>query len=443
MDTVLDHAVEEQGYHLLVIGDERDIVPRARELRPGLRTSILCTPQEAHKIARIAAHQRVVVLRDDAPLDDWVAAARFVHAVDPVHRAICYGEEGQEPTALIAADLGLPGHTPDTVRAVDDKRLMRERLAAAGVDETLSIEARSEEEITAFAERAGYPLICKPVRGVGSHGVVRLNGPDDIATALDRVRSGAAGLKSTAVIVEQFHTGEEFSVECMSENGVHLPLCITRKFLADGGFVETGHQLPALLDAQTERAVRESVGAALTALGVRDGASHTELIVTDQGTVRIVETHLRQGGDRIPYLLREARGLDIVTALARQSIGVPSLDELRERLDKPADGPSYAAIWYAMPGVQGEVAEVRGVDEARARPEVRDVVVRTAPGDRLTEIRASAHRPAHVWAVADTPEQALATVREAVAGLTFLVAVPGGAVPGDGVAGDVVPGGAA
>lgn len=410
--------------HLLVVGDERDIVAYARELSPGLRTSVLCTPQEARKSGRAEDHRRVVVLDEHAPAGEWVAAARFVHAVEPVDRVVCYGEAGQTPAAEIALELGLSWHTPQTVRAVDSKKLMRERLAGAGVDDTPCIEAGTAEEIAEFGARVGYPLICKPGKGVGSHGVVRLEGPDGLDGLLAVSRSAAAGLHHTEVLVEPFHEGAEFSVECLSENGEHLALCVTEKHLLPGGFVELGHVLPAPLAAADEHRIVTTVARALDALGIREGASHTEVIVTGE-TVRIVETHLRQGGDRIPYLLREARGVDIVAALARQSIGLPSLGEARSQLEKAAGDTRSAAIWYATPQAPGEIVEVLGADEIRTRPGICDVVVRSGPGDRLEPVTSSGGRPAHVWVVAEGPEEALAAARTAVAGLRFVVAVPG------------------
>ncbi|MFQ6142219.1 hypothetical protein ACLMNJ_03965 [Streptomyces seoulensis] len=181
--------------------------------------------------------------------------------------------------------------------------------------------------------------------------------------------------------------------------------------------MEAGHLLPARLDA--EAAVLGTVTAALDSLGVREGVTHTEVIVTGSGPVRIVETHPRQAGDRIPYLLRDARGGDVVEAPARQSVGLVALAGAREQL--AAAGGSFGAIWYATPPAVGEVVEVRGVDAVRARPGISGVVVRSVQGSRLDAVTSSAARPAHAWT-----EEALELVRRAVADLEFVVVVAGG-----------------
>ncbi|MFJ7629788.1 ATP-grasp domain-containing protein [Streptomyces sp. NPDC097595] len=414
------HEEPSAGNHLLVIGAVRDIVARASKLAPSLATSVLCTAEEAKALPSLAEHFRVIVLPDGAPLEDWSGAARYIHAGRPVNQVLCYGEAGQEPAAAVCSALSLPGHSMETVLAVNRKSLMRDRLAAAGVDDTRSIRVTSPEELASFAARVGYPVICKPSGGVGSQGVVRIDSADELAEGLARALAPALDCAQADVIAEKFHQGEEFSVETISEEGQHLPLCITQKFLIPGGFVELGHQVPASLPSGMEDRIHRTVTAALDALGVRNGATHTEVIVNDQD-VRIIETHLRQGGDRIPYLLQAARDVDMVEALAHQSAGLPALERLSAQLMQPLGDAPFAAIWYALPGRPGRIAEVRGESEAREVAGVRDVVLRRTAGDTLGAVTCSDDRPAYCWAVGATAQLALDAARTGVSKLSFVM----------------------
>ncbi|MEU1087525.1 ATP-grasp domain-containing protein [Streptomyces sp. NPDC005576] len=409
-----------EGGHLLVIGVLRDIVARASELVPSLTTSVLCTADEAKALPRLADHFRVVVLPGDASLADWSGAAAYIHALRPVDRVLCYGEDGQEPAAAVCEALSLSGHARETVLAVNSKRLMRDRLAAAGVDDTLAVRVTSPGELASFAARVGYPVICKPTGGVGSQGVVRIDSADDLAEGLARALAPAPDGTPADVMAEKFHRGQEFSVEAVSEDGQHLPLCVTQKFVIPGGFVELGHQLPAPLPPGAEQQIFRTVAAALDALGVRNGATHTEVIVDGQ-QVRVIETHLRQGGDRIPYLLRAARDVDMVEALARQSAGLSAMGQLRAEIEQPLGEAPFAAIWYAVPDRPGRIAEVRGESEARAVAGVRDVVLRRTAGDTLTAVTCSDDRPAYCWAVGATPELALDAARSGISKLSFVM----------------------
>ncbi|QNP67876.1 ATP-grasp domain-containing protein [Streptomyces genisteinicus] len=406
--------------HLLIVSGGRDLPDRARDALPGLRTTVICRPEVVPRLRSREKIQRLIVLREDAPVEEWVAAARFVHSVDPVHRLTNFTEKDTEKTAAIGLALDLPWHSPRTVRAVADKCAMRRTLADAGVGETLAEVVHDAEGILKVADRSGYPLICKPVRGVASKGVTRVDGPDDIPRALAWGAVGAGDLDSPDLLVEPFLSGEEYSVESVSEDGEHLVVGITRKLSEPDHFVEIGHVVPAPLPDADEDRIASTVRAMLTALGVRTGVTHTEVIVAP-GAVHIVETHLRPAGDEIPELWARVSGVDLIDVVARQAVGIKVLDDVRAALAGGGTEHRSAAIWYACPDAVGEIVSVEGEEEARALEGVVDVEVLREPGKRLKGVTGSFARAAHVCAVGGTPEEALARAREGVRALSFTV----------------------
>ncbi|HEY1621434.1 MAG TPA: ATP-grasp domain-containing protein [Streptosporangiaceae bacterium] len=406
--------------HLLIIGAGNDLPVLARRASPGLRTSVICQQRAVAYLREPERIERLVVLPPAAPPAEWVAAGRYIHAAAPVERIANYTEYDTDKTAAIAEDLGLAAPAAETYRLISDKCAMRSRLAAAGVDDTPAALVRSAAEVREFVARAGYPLICKPVSGVGSRGVSLLAGDADIGAALTRGQAGAVTLDERALMVERCHRGPEYSVEAVSERGRHLVACVTRKYTDPEGFVEIGHVLPAPLAEGARRAIGDTVTAALTALGVRDGITHTEVLL-DGGQVRIIETHLRPGGDRIPAMLARARGIDLENALARQSVGQPVLAGIRRALRWPDRPAGYAAIWYAMPDRAGELVRAGGGDAAAAIAGVREVAVLASPGDQVRAVTMSADRLGYAWATGPSPERALGRARQAVAALRFEV----------------------
>ncbi|MFJ2414305.1 ATP-grasp domain-containing protein [Streptomyces brevispora] len=406
--------------HLLIVSGGRDLPDRARDAWPGLRTTVICRPEVVPRLRSREKIQRLIVLREDAPVDEWVAAARFVNAVDPVDRLTNFTEKDTEKTAAIGLDLGLSWHSPDTVAAVADKYEMRRVLAAAGVDDVTAETVHDAEGIIKVAEKAGYPLICKPVRGVASKGVTRIDGPDGIERALEWGATGAGDLDSAALLVEPYLKGDEYSVESVSEDGEHLVVGITRKISERDHFVEVGHVVPAPLPDADEESIRTVVGDMLRALGVQQGVTHTEVIVATDA-VHIVETHLRPAGDEIPELWARVRGVDMIGLVARQAVGLKVLDEVRAALAEPGEGPRAAAIWYACPDAVGEIVEVSGEEEARALEGVVDVEVLMEVGKRLKGVTGSFARGAHVCAVGATPDEALRRAQEGVRKLSFTV----------------------
>jgi hypothetical protein len=221
-------------------------------------------------------------------------------------------------------------------------------------------------------------------------------------------------------MVEQFHAGAEYSVEGVSESGRHVIACITRKFTEPEHSVEIGHVLPAPLETGLAHRIEATVTAMLSALGITAGVTHTEIIVTDT-QVRIIETHLRPAGDQIPYLLAEACGIDLIAALAAQSVGLPVLDAVEQAKKAAARAPTYAAIWYATPPLRGVLTSVEGVAEAAGLPGVRGAASLVGEGDVMTDVSASHARAGYAWAIGATADEALDRARLASERLRFTV----------------------
>ena len=97
---------------------------------------------------------------------------------------------------------------------------------------------------------------------------------------------------------------------------------------------------PPLLPEQTVERIKQVTTHALNTLGVRYGASHTELKVAPDGTVRIIEIGARMGGDCIgSHLVPLSCGVDFVGAVVDVALGnAPDLT--------PAHDPAAAAIRF-------------------------------------------------------------------------------------------------
>ncbi len=218
------------------------------------------------------------------------------------------------------------------------------------------------------------------------------------------------GLTTSGVLVERFHEGPQFSVEAFSEYGEHQIVAVTRKFSDPANFVELGHVAPAALAAEQEERIHTYVTSVLDAVGVEFGATHTEIVLTPTGP-RVIETHVRMGGDEIPALTLDATGVDLAECVVRQTVGEKVLPGIRAVLaeERPA---RCSAIWFAAAPVAGVLTDVSGVDDARKVDGVTDVQLLVRPGGAVTVLESSDSRVAYARAVGDTAEQALDAARE-------------------------------
>jgi 5-(carboxyamino)imidazole ribonucleotide synthase len=129
--------------------------------------------------ALVAADVR---LGDHRDLDALLALAEGATVVTFDHEHV--------PTEHLRA-LEAAGHRvapgPDALVHAQDKLVLRRALAAAGEPQPPWAEAASLEEIAAFGDRHGWPVVVKTPRGgYDGRGVFVVDGPDDVRELVDR-----------------------------------------------------------------------------------------------------------------------------------------------------------------------------------------------------------------------------------------------------------------
>lgn len=399
-----------KNLNILAIGGVREIHQRLRErgARLTLLTNVDKIRPDDHK-----SYDRIIGISASAPREEWLAAAAAFHEIEPFSAIGAYHERTQSQAAFIAQNLKLQFHSEDVIANVSEKCLMRKKLREIGIDLTRGAHVSDSADVESFAALVGYPIIMKPVNGAGSSGVSRID-------CFENIESAFAWLKKAndraQAYVEEFLDGQEYSVEALSENGRHHVFGITQKFKESEHFVEIGHVFPAAVSSSIESDTVALVQQTLDALGIKDGMTHTEVIVTANGP-RIVETHTRLGGDHIPLLIKESTGLDLFDLWAKQTMGEPVLPELEEM----CIAPIYAAIWFGTPQTEGTVCQVDGEEIASAKEGVRLVEILRKPGMEISKLSCSFSRTACVAAVGASREQALAFAKSACEELKFIV----------------------
>ncbi len=220
----------------------------------------------------------------------------------------------------VANRMGLSANTDECARLSTDKRAMRKAFAAAGDPSPVSIPVREGDSMPTELDGLTYPVIVKPSDRSGSRGITRLSSPEGLLDALTTAWDESF---CKIALVEEFLEGDEFSVECMSWEGMHHVLQITRKFTTGNPhFIETAHLEPSLLPAEECARVEQVVMHALDTLGVQKGASHAELKVNGRGEPWIVEIGSRMGGDYIGSdLVPLSTGVDFVGAVVDVALG--------------------------------------------------------------------------------------------------------------------------
>lgn len=219
----------------------------------------------------------------------------------------------------LAEKLGLPCNSVDTLNVSTNKYLMRERFMNRGVDTPKFAVLENLQDADKIKEFV-YPLIVKPTDRSGSRGINKIFNIDELEYA---VKVAVENSFEKKAIVEEFIDGDEYSCECISYNGEHHFLALTKKYTTGAPhFIETAHLEPSMLEDEVLEKVVIVVKQALSALGIQYGASHSELKIDSQGRVRIIEIGSRMGGDCIgSHLVELSTGYDFVKMVLEVAMG--------------------------------------------------------------------------------------------------------------------------
>ncbi|MFH9419781.1 ATP-grasp domain-containing protein [Streptomyces sp. NPDC017529] len=374
-------AARNAGLQVIYLGQTADMSDRHRQLAD----AAFLFPEFSPELALRAA----VALREFLPFD----------------LAYTAGDAYLQTAAQINDRLGLPSNPLHTVRAVNDKALMREVLRGKPVGQVASAEVRNRSDLENFAKANGFPLILKPSRGSASKDIHIISDALSLSDAAGSSFTDDEATGDTAPwVVEEFLDGREFSIETHSAAGEHRILAVTEKFKNEH-CVEIGHVVPARITDAEHTLLADETKSVLTALGVEEGPGHTELILTARGP-RLVETHTRPGGDAIVELIKIAAGHDIHELTFSWLSGKPA-----GTARKPS--ANAAAIWFRT-AEPGRVTAAGGEAAAEAGEGVLFASLSASVGDVVREARSSDDRSGEALAVGDDADSALRRAQEAI-----------------------------
>ena len=266
----------------------------------------------------------------------------------------------------VANHMGLPGNSEESTRLSTNKHFMREAFLINGDPSPESIQIDKAEDIKGYS--CEYPLIVKPVDRSGSRAITKLYDENGLHAAINEAIEQSFAKKA---LVEEFAEGDEYSVECISYRGVHHFLAFTQKYTTGAPhFIETAHLEPAALSRDNAERIRKIVFHALTSLKIENGASHAELKIAPNGTIRIIEIGARMGGDFIGSdLVEMSTGIDFVKAVIQISLGMePDLAKRKV--------PSAAAVRFIFDKRDEEVFNM-------IRNEAPEILVRYSIPDEI------------------------------------------------------------
>ncbi len=381
-----------------------------------------------------AMEDRLVVVDLDRPADSAarIAAATGRHPVDAV---VAVDDQGVLTAAHASELLGIAHNPPDAVAATRDKVEMRSVLASWQVPQPTFGVALRGDDIAALARHVGLPCVIKPVSLSASIGVIRADTPEEAVETANRVRRilGTHGRSpDEPLLVERFVPGPEVALEGLVRGGnLEVLALFDKPDPLDGPyFEETIYVTPSGLSHAEQARVIGSAQAGCRALGLSDGPVHAELRVARDGAggsprAVVIEIAARSIGGRCSRALRFGVDSSLEELILRDAlgIGVGDLDPV---------GAASGVMMLPIPR-SGLLADIAGLEAARAVSGVVDVEITAARGLPIRALPEGGRYLGFVFAVGDTPARVCSALRAAHSALEVTITdEPAGRPPNGG-----------
>lgn len=277
------------------------------------------------------------------------------------------GEPGVMLADALSQELGL--RTNGTCAARRHKPSQQELVRRAGLRATRQACGTDWSEVKEFVEAEDMPIIVKPAEGAASNGV-KLCHSRELAEAHFRhlvAEQPLLGGSDQTVLCQEFLKGEEYVVDHVSRDGVHktMMVWVYDKRPANGApFVEYG-MLPVKPDGRHAREAIQYARSVLDALGIRNGPSHAEVMLTRDGPC-LVEMNCRaHGGDGawLPLARALTGGYTQVDATIDAFVDEEAFRSLPDQPPSPlkASGRNVELVSF----MEGRVAATPGYDRIR------------------------------------------------------------------------------
>jgi len=309
---------------------------------------------------------------------------------------------GVQTAAYVAHHMQLKYHSQEVALNATNKRSMRTKSEDLGISIPSYFSTDKLSEGIEKAEEIGFPVIIKPIDNFSSRGVSVVNSVEELSAAFeDSLNASFQGM----VLVEEFMTGTESSVEALVKNGKPyiMGICDKEKSTLPYRY-DLQLNYPGRFSAEQNQNIHQFIDDLVKGFEIQDGIIHVEIMV-NADSVKLIEFAVRGcGSEVITHLMPKMLDFDVVKYLILDSLGID-----QEIYWEPTN--PYGVLKFVMLDT-GIVKDIEGIEKVKEIPEVVDFDIEVAPGDEIGLVKDGRSRPGYLLAVGQTREKLDRTVEE-------------------------------
>jgi biotin carboxylase len=337
---------------------------------------------------------------------DATAAQLREQCVDFVVAAV---ESGVLLADALSAAVGTPGNGMTRSTARRNKHEMVEAVRDAGLPVAKSFAAPAVDEIVAWADAHGeWPVVLKPVASAGMDNVHFCRSADEILAGHASVLAATDryGQRNETVLAQEYLAGDEYFVNSVSREGVHHVVEIWRyhKHQIDSTRAMVSYEHPVSSDDPAAKQVGAYAFGVLDALEIRNGAAHTEVMLTANGPV-LVESGARLGGAHLPEIVSRCIGTNQVDLLA---LAIAHPEEITTGRLPGYQLLNHVRFLSLIVPRDGVIPSEEGWAPVKALDSFLELIVTQPAGKRIERTVDLASSPGYMYLTAEDPARIVA-----------------------------------
>ena len=306
--------------------------------------------------------------------------------------------------------LGLPCYIDyKTAQLVSDKTYMKKIFWEHNIPTSRYVQL--EEFSWDAVSHLNFPIVVKPVDAYSSRGVRKALNRQELETFF---AEAAEISRSGGVIVEEFVSGEEISVDVYVENGQAKILCVSNSEKINDAekFVIFRGRFPVAASEETMAEIQKVAQQIADAFGIVNAPMLVQMINGERG-VSVLEFCARTGGNMKYLLIKRACGFDVIKAVIDLTLG----EKPHVELQPPEAKYIVNDFVYCHPG---QLSHAEGYEDLLKDGTLADFFLIKSKGYQFRGVSSSSDRAAGFTVIANSLEEFNEKHRKAVAAIKIV-----------------------
>lgn len=297
--------------------------------------------------------------------------------------------------AFVAGSLNIHGPSLKAAQISNNKFLQREITSQNGIKSPKYRLCLSQEEVTEFAEKAGFPIITKPVDSRGSFGVRKIESAKEIKEAYEYA---CINSNSNLVIAEEFIEGNQITIDGYGfpESGIRSLAAGDKILVEEDGEVATTIAYPSKLSKKTVKKAKDLNEKINQLFGYDYGMTHSEYMIRGEDIYLIESTNRGGGVFTSTVIAPYSCDIDLKAQLVYDTLG------LKRDLYQKTKNKEVVLKFFRFSS--GKVKQITGFKKLLKNPNVLAAQLWIKENDTITQITNDANRHGFIISKGDETE---------------------------------------